>query len=132
MKAAFIMITLTAMIAIGESLTFRRWSASDQEELQQSIRTACIDPLNLTPEESAAMEKLWELQQSDTARARHVIYVQLAYSLSFLLKESEEDFEKVLGRVTPNQAVVHSLKPKILMFVVCASDETMKALNLQR
>uniref|UniRef100_A0A0K8RAP8 Putative secreted protein n=1 Tax=Ixodes ricinus TaxID=34613 RepID=A0A0K8RAP8_IXORI len=131
MKAACILITLTAMLAIAESETFRPRSALDDEEFEQSIQTACLDPLDLTPEESAAMEKTWEIQNLG-ARMPRVNTLKFAYYLYLLLEKNEHDIEKALGLVTPNQAVVHSLKPKIRMFVVCASDETMKALNLQR
>uniref|UniRef100_A0A0K8RCN2 Putative secreted protein n=1 Tax=Ixodes ricinus TaxID=34613 RepID=A0A0K8RCN2_IXORI len=126
MKAACILITLTAMLAIAESETFRPRSPLDDEEFEQSIQTACLDPLDLTPEELAAMEKTWEIQNLG-ARAPRVNSLKFAYYLYLLLKENEDDFEKVLERLTPNQAVVHSLKPKILMFLTCVSDEAMKA-----
>ncbi|CAN8016598.1 unnamed protein product, partial [Ixodes persulcatus] len=65
MKVTFVVIALVVMLAITESLTIRRRSLSEEEKLEEFIRATCLAPLNLSPEESAAMEKILEMQDNE-------------------------------------------------------------------
>ncbi|KAM7310448.1 putative secreted salivary gland peptide [Ixodes scapularis] len=113
MKVTFVVIALVAMLAITESLTFRRRSLSDEDEMEEVIRATCLAPLNLSPEESAAMEKILEMEDSEDMASN----------------DSEEELDKFLEQVTPNKAVADSLKPKIVAFVMCVTSEFLKALG---
>ncbi|KAG0436170.1 hypothetical protein HPB47_018098, partial [Ixodes persulcatus] len=101
MKVTFVVIALVVMLAITESLTIRRRSLSEEEKLEEFIRATCLAPLNLSPEESAAMEKILEMQDNDDMASA----------------DSEEDLDKFLEQVTPNKDVADSLKPKFVTFV---------------
>uniref|UniRef100_A0A090X7Z1 Putative secreted salivary gland peptide n=1 Tax=Ixodes ricinus TaxID=34613 RepID=A0A090X7Z1_IXORI len=119
MKAACILITLTAMLVVGESATFRPRSPLDERGVRAvDSNSLHRSPWILHPKKSAAMEKTWEIQNLGATKPR-VNTLKFAYYLYLLLKKNEHDIEKALERVTPNQAVVHSLKPKIRMFLTC-------------
>uniref|UniRef100_A0A0K8RJB4 Putative secreted protein n=1 Tax=Ixodes ricinus TaxID=34613 RepID=A0A0K8RJB4_IXORI len=113
MKATFVVIALVVMLAVTESLKIRRRSLSDEEELEEFIRATCLAPLNLSPEESAAMEKILEMQDSEDMPTA----------------DSEEDLDNFLEQVTPNKEVADSLKPKFVNFVMCVTSEFLKALG---
>ncbi|KAM7310446.1 uncharacterized protein LOC8027381 [Ixodes scapularis] len=114
MNTALILLPLAALLAIAESSVLRRRELSEEEQFVNLIQTTCIDPLNLTEEESAAVEKLMDMDDDD------------------MTMESAEDLERLIEQVAPNEAVANSLKPKVATVIACVAGELLKILGLQR